>query len=354
MEGKSTTVSISTGTIMRTVGILLLIAALFYLRDLVLVLLTAVVVASFVESAVLRLRRWKFPRALTVSLVYVLGMGILFGVFYFIAPIFINEIGLVVKSLQAYIPETSIFNTFTSSFDGSTGGFISNISDGTTISNIVDSTASLVGEGGNSFIQTISHMFGGLVNVILIIIISFYLSLQEKGIEAFLRIITPRKHEAYVIDLWGRTERKIGLWMQGQMLLGLIVGVLVYIGLSALSVPYALVIALLAGLFEIIPFGILLAIIPAVGIAYVGGGTVLLVKVLALFIVVSQIENYILGPMIVKKVVGISPIVVILSVLIGAKLASFWGIILAVPFSVFLFEYINDKEKRKDSDYLSV
>jgi len=354
-KSEITKVSISTETIVRVFGIILILVALFYLRDLVLVILTSIVIASFVESAVLRLRKWKFPRALTVSLVYVTGIGILFGIFYLFAPLIIGEVSALIKSLQAYIPNIGIFGSLDITSTLERGGSIfSQVGTNASLANIVDTTASLVSTGGSNFVETISHIFGGLLNVFLIVVISFYLSLQEKGIEAFLRIVTPRKHEMYVIDLWQRTERKIGLWMQGQMLLGLIVGVLVYIGLSLLSVPYAFVIALLAGLFEIVPFGIFISIIPAVGLAYVGGGTALLLKVLALFIIVIQIENYILGPLIVKRVVGISPIVVILSVLVGAKLASFWGVILAVPVSVFLFEYINDMEKRKDSDLLSL
>ena len=64
------------------------------------------------------------------------------------------------------------------------------------------------------------YAFGSVVDSILILVMAFYLSIQEKGIYTFLKIITPRKNEAYVLDLWGRVQQKIGLWFKGQLFLG--------------------------------------------------------------------------------------------------------------------------------------
>jgi predicted PurR-regulated permease PerM len=92
---------------------------------------------------------------------------------------------------------------------------------------------------------------------------------MKKEKEKFLRIVTPDKSEAYVINLWQRTQRKIALWVKGQLILGLIVGVLIYLGLAILGVQYALVLAIAAAILELIPFGILLATVPAVSFAYI-------------------------------------------------------------------------------------
>jgi predicted PurR-regulated permease PerM len=162
-----------------------------------------------------------------------------------------------------------------------------------------------------------------------------------------LRIITPAKNEKYIIDLWNRTQRKIALWLKGQLILGLIVGVLIFIVLSIFGLPYALLLALATAVFELIPFGVTLAMVPATGIAYVEGGITLAALVLASYVVIQQIENYVLQPLVVKKIVGISPLVVILSVLIGFELAGFWGLILAVPVAVALLEYVDDLEKKR-------
>jgi predicted PurR-regulated permease PerM len=124
-----------------------------------------------------------------------------------------------------------------------------------------------------------------------------------------------------------------------------------YLGLTILGVQYALVIALGVAVLELIPFGIILAIIPSVLFAYADGGMSLSLKVLGLFVIVQQFENYLIAPLIVNKIIGVSPLVVILSILIGAKLAGFWGIILAIPVAVCLLEYLSDIEKGKSVRY---
>lgn len=345
-------ISISTGTMFRFLFIILALVALFYLKNLVLVLLTSIVLASFIESAVVRFRRFRVPRTLTVVVVYVVALAAIVGLFYTIVPIFFNEVSSLVDSLSAYIPQTSILHNLSGANPtlGNTRELVSDIAGNSSLHSLVGDAQSLALGVSGGFIQTISFLFGGLLNVALIVVISFYLSLQERGIENFLRIVTPRKSESYVIGLWQRTERKIGLWMQGQLLLGLIIGVLTYVGLTLLGVKYALIIALTAALFELIPFGLIIAIVPAVLFAYLGGGVLLMLKVFAWFVIIQQFENYLLAPLLVKKVVGISPLVVILSVLVGAELAGFWGLILAVPVAVFLLEYLSDVEKRKENE----
>ena len=97
---------------------------------------------------------------------------------------------------------------------------------------------------------------------------SFYFSIQEKGIEDFLRIIIPIQYEDYVVDLWERSRRKIALWMKGQVVLGFVVAVLTYLTLSLLGIEYALLLSIIAGIMELVPYGILVALIPAFGFSY--------------------------------------------------------------------------------------
>lgn len=199
----------------------------------------------------------------------------------------------------------------------------------------------------SGFFEVLTLTFGGIINLVLIAVMSFYLSIQEKGIEKFLRIITPEEHEEYVLNLWERSQRKIALWIQGQMLLGILVGVLIFLGLSLLGVQYAFLLAVLVAILELIPFGIFLAVIPAIMFAYAEGGITLMALTAGLYAIVQQFENYLIAPLIVKKVIGISPLVVIISVLVGAKLGGFWGLILAIPVAVPLLEFFDDIEKRK-------
>ncbi len=131
------------------------------------------------------------------------------------------------------------------------------------------------------------------------------------------------------------------------MILGLVVGVLTFIGLTLLDVPQAILLAVVAAIFELIPFGIFLAAIPAVSLAFGAGGISLALMVVALYTVVQQLEGYLIAPLVVNKMTGVSPLVVILAVLVGVSLAGFWGLILGVPVAVTMLEYINDLEKER-------
>jgi predicted PurR-regulated permease PerM len=186
------------------------------------------------------------------------------------------------------------------------------------------------------------------LSFILIIVLSFYLTVQEDGVGKFLGIITPIRHEKYVIDLWKRSQKKIGHWMQGQLLLAVIVAVLVYLGLMILGVKNALLLAVLAGLLEVIPvFGPVISAIPAILSAFLDGGITFALLVVGLYVIIQQFENHLIYPLVVKKVVGVSPIIVILALIIGAKLAGFLGIVLAVPVVSALMEFVEDVEKKK-------
>jgi predicted PurR-regulated permease PerM len=344
-------VKIETKTIVRMILFGFLIALLFVLKDLVLVLLTSIVIASFIESVVNKFKQYKIPRNVVVIVVYLVSLGVMITMFYFFVPVFAEQLSSLIHALGKYIPETSLLNNLQGETVSNTQQLVSGIQDNAPLADIIGDFQRLISGISGSFLQVTSLLFGSVMNVILIAVITFYLSMQDRGIEYFLRIVTPIKHEEYIIGLWKRTERKIGLWFQGQMLLGLLVGLLMYLGLTILGVQYALVIALGVAVLELIPFGIILAIIPSVLFAYADGGMSLSLKVLGLFVIVQQFENYLIAPLIVNKIIGVSPLVVILSILIGAKLAGFWGIILAIPVAVCLLEYLSDIEKGKSVRY---
>ncbi len=139
----------------------------------------------------------------------------------------------------------------------------------------------------------------------------------------------------------------MGLWLQGQIVLMLLIGAMTFFGLWALGVKYALLIAILAGILEILPVvGPLLAGIIAFLMIF-PQSWVLAVYSIIIFLVIQQIENHILVPLVMKKVVGVSPVVVIFSLLAGAQIAGFVGAILAVPVAVVFQEIILDWERRK-------
>lgn len=340
------TVNITSGIIFKAILIAILFAVLYLLRDLVLVLLTAIVIASAIEPLTQWFIRYKIPRVIAVIFIYLALIVTLLGILYFFLPPLLEDISGLLATVPQYIESI----TSQRALEGgllSSQPLVGELSQGLSLSEVITNLRATLSGVSGGFFQTITLVFGGLFSFILIAVISFYLAVQEKGIENFLRIITPLRHEKYIVSLWKRSQRKIGLWMQGQLLLGLIVGVLVYLGLTILGVKYALFLAVLAAVFELIPlFGPILSAIPAVILGLLDSVT-LGFMVLGLYIIIQQFENHLIYPLVVRKVVGVSPIVVIISLVVGAKLAGFLGLLLAVPVAAALMEFADDIQKDK-------
>lgn len=344
---KNMHISISTNTLIKILLLGVFVFAIIKLSNVVLIILVAIVIASFVESAVKKLKPYIKNRSLLVFLIYVVAISIVVGLSSVFMPVFIEEMSALVTSLSQYIPQGSFLNTFQTDTITGAKEVVSSISRNASLTDMIKSIQDLISSMSGGFMDIFNGAFGGILNFVLIVIISFYLSITEKGIENFLRIITPRKSEEYIISLWQRTEHKIGLWMQGQMLLGLIIGVLAYLGLTLLGVKYSLVLAIITGFCELIPFGIFIAVIPVVLFGFLDGGVIIAALSFALYFILHQFENYLIYPLIIKKVIGISPLVVVIAIIVGAELAGFLGVILAIPAAVCLLEFLDDLEKKK-------
>jgi len=340
-------ISINTGTIIRIFLVALGFFLIWYLRDLFLIILTAIVIASFVESATPYFKKIKINRVFGVVLLYIITIFSLAFLFYLFAPMLITEIYNFSVFLSSYIPNSSFINYFRNDAFSGAKDIIGNLSHSLSLTTLISASNAFITNLSGGFFQILSVAFGSIFNVILIILISFYLSIEENGIEDFLRIILPIEQEDYAVDLWKRSRRKIALWMKGQMLLGLLIGILTYLILSLLGIKYALLLAIIAGAMELIPYGILIALIPAIAFSYLSGGLSSALMVGGAYIILHQFEAFLFAPLIIKGVVGLSPLVVILAVLIGFELAGFWGLVLAIPVAVFVMELMSDLEKKK-------
>jgi predicted PurR-regulated permease PerM len=338
-------ISITPGSVVKILFILLMAYLLFVVRDLLLVILTSVVLASAIEPFTKWLMRRKLPRPVAVVTIYI-SMLIAIAV---VATVFLPPLAKDVQDIAKTVPQY-IESIPTDNLESLPGlSFITEkIGETQEFGSLIQNITTFTGQATFGLVATLSTVFGGIFSLVLIIVISFYLAVQEDGVGNFLRIITPIKHEKYVIDLWRRSQRKIGLWMQGQLLLGVIVGVLTFLGLSILGVKNAFFLAILAGVFELIPlFGPLLSAIPAIGVALIQDGFTLALLVAGLFVIIQQFENQLIHPLVVKKIVGIPALVAIVALIVGAQIAGFLGMIIAVPVTAALMEYLSDVEKQK-------
>jgi predicted PurR-regulated permease PerM len=365
------TINITPGSFLKGILVILFVWFLFFIKDLVLVVLVAVVIASGLEPLIHWFKKFKIGRIPAAIISYVALFSFFTGLLFFFIPSVLDEASSFLTTLPKYLESATLWNPLNINQNdiATSQKVVQGISDGLIdsqqlvrgvalnqlptsslgLGDLINGIKSITSNVSSGFVKIVSTIFGGLLSFILIIVLSFYLLVQEDGVAKFLGLITPVKHEKYVVDLWKRSQIKIGQWMQGQLLLGVLVGTLVYLGLVVLGVKNALLLAVLAGMLEIIPvFGPILSAIPAILSAFVDGGVTISLLVLGLYVIVQQFENHLIYPLVVKKVVGISPIIVILALLIGAKLAGFLGVVLSVPIISAIMEFIEDIEKSKN------
>lgn len=337
-------IDVSAGTLVKIVVVFGLAALLFYLSHIVILVITALVIASGVEPGVRLLMRRGFSRTSGVLLIYAVTILSLVSVFYFLLPPLVSDIVNFLNHLPKYIDAFKASDAFASL------PFIDQASarQALQIENFVAQVQSGIGDvAANSFLA-LGKLFGSLANTALVLVLSCYFALQEGSIKDFLRIITPESHETYVLSLWERTQHKIGLWMQGHLVLMFLIGTMTYLGLMVLGVKYALLLAIIAGLAEFIPvFGPIIAAVPALLIAVTDGGATMLLLTLGLYVIINQFENNLIYPLVVTKIVGVPPLITIIALIIGLQLAGLLGAVLAIPFAAALQEFVKDLEEKK-------
>ncbi len=352
-KSNNSSISITTGTILRFFLVAIGLFLVWYLRELFLVILTAIMLASFVESAIPHFQKIRVNRVFGVVIIYIFTIAGLALLFYLFVPLLITEIYNFSVFLSSYIPDSSILNYFKNDAFSGAKDIINNLSHSLSLTTLLETSKAFITNLSGGFFQVLTVAFGSIFNVILIVLISFYLSIQEKGIEKFLMIILPVKYEEYAVDLWGRSRRKIALWMKGQMLLGILITILTYLMLSLMGIQYALLLAIIAGIMELVPYGILVALIPAFSFSYLSGGLGTALMVSGAYIILHQFEVFLFAPLVIKSVVGLSPLVVIIAAVVGFELGGFWGLVLAIPVAVFLMELLSDLEKKKSSSRIN-
>ncbi|MBM3820018.1 MAG: AI-2E family transporter [Acidimicrobiia bacterium] len=185
-------------------------------------------------------------------------------------------------------------------------------------------------------VNAIAGLLGGVFGFVTILILAFYLMVDAENImRTFVRLF-PRQERSRVEDASRRISSKVSAWLGGQLLLAGIIGITAAIGLFLMGVPYFYVLALIAGIGEMIPIvGPLIAAVPAVAVAFTVSPTLAL-GVAVFFLVQQQVENHVLVPKVMERQVGVSAVVVIVALLVGGSLLGVVGAILAVPTAAIL------------------
>lgn len=339
-DSQKVNVNVSTLALLKIVIFALLLVVLYLVRDIILILIVSMVLASAMDPLVDWLyRKAKFPRGLSVILVYLVFISLIVAVFYFLIPPIVTEFGQLAQRLEGLREEVS-FRTSS----------LAKILDKLSVTQGFSSLGQNFSKITKNFFATTLGVFNGIVQVIAVLVISFYLISSESGMKNFIKSLVPFKHQAYAVVLTGKIQTKIGYWLLGQLILSGFIFILIFAGLTILGVKYALALALLAGLLEIVPYlGPILSAVPAVFVAFVQSPPLALFVVM-LYLVVQQVENYILVPKIMGRTVGANPVVILVAVLVGFKLAGVLGMLLAVPIVAAISVFLTDlREAREET-----
>jgi len=325
--------SISYTSIFRVILVLVIVFALYLIRDVIALLFISVVLSAALYPWVDSMQKYKIPRAISILIIYVILIGVLSMIVILMMPIIAEQIGQLAKNLPFYYEK---FAFGVSQFSGGQTDVSS------TLPKALQTLSTSLGGTTKSIFSTISGIFGGLISFFAVLVIVFYITLEENLLKKFIYFFTPKKDKKYVSNLIDRMQMKIGLWMRGQLSLCLIIGIMTWIGLTILGVKYALILAVVAGVLEIVPFiGPLLSAVPAVFVGF-SDSLVKVILIIVLYFLIQQFENNIIVPKVMQKAVGLNPIIVILAVLIGAKLGGWVGAIIAVPVAASIGVFLSD------------
>jgi predicted PurR-regulated permease PerM len=339
-------INISTITILKIILILLALYFLYLVREIVVILFVALILASALDPLVDWMQKRKLPRSLGIILIYFILFILIGSAFYLVIPPIVKQINELSISFPYYLEK--VVSGFSALKDYAVQhDFLTNIQKG-----LGSIGANLEGAAGGVF-STVSGIFGNILSFFLILVITFYMVVEENAMKKIVWSVAPGEYQPYIMQLVNRMQAKIGLWIRGQLILSLIIFFLTFIGLFILGVNYALILALIAGLTEFVPYlGPTIAAIPAIFLAFTQS-PMLALFVLALYYIIQMVENHIIVPKLMQKVVGLNPIISIIVLLVGFKIAGILGAILAIPVatagSVFLKDLFEKKDRPADT-----
>jgi predicted PurR-regulated permease PerM len=315
---------LSINTIFKVLAVLAGLWFVFIIRDVIAIMFTAIIVTSALSPTIDQMARYRIPRVVTILLVYLLLIAFIGVLVYFILPPAVTQMRQLAEQLPSYfayfqklVSNLQTFGVQNHLISGSQAGI-------NTVSDFLNNFTSNIFNTTKGFISSFTA-------ILTVFVLTLYLLLDENGIKNFFVALLPVKQKNQIVTVANKVGAGLGAWLRGQILLGIIVGVMVYVGLLIIGVPYALTLGLLAGVLEIIPIiGPIISAIPAILIALSISPTLALI-VTGFYLLVQELENKLLVPKVMQRTVGLHPVTIIIVLLIGAKIMGVLGILLAVP-----------------------
>ncbi len=309
-------VEISHKTIIFTVLLLLSMGLVFILRDLILELFVALLLMTILEPMVGTLSKYRVPRVVSVLVTYVLVIGLFAGTISLIVPTVVDQTTSFMNALPGYLNNVGITSIISS--------------------DVLNVFVNNAGGAPGAIFQFTFSIVNNFVAILTVLVFAFYMLVSREKLEDQLGLFFGEEKKNELGDVIDALEKKLGGWARGELILMFAIGLATYIGLRVIGIPYALPLAILAGILEIVPFlGPIISGIPSVLIGF-GISPLTGLGVAALTFLIHQLEGYVLVPKVMEKSAGVSPLITLISLAIGARLAGIVGAIISVPVVITL------------------
>ncbi|OGY28115.1 MAG: hypothetical protein A2864_01885 [Candidatus Woykebacteria bacterium RIFCSPHIGHO2_01_FULL_39_12] len=327
---KSQVIEISPKTIFITIAIIFGLFVAWQIKGILLSLVIAYILMSGFAPLVDWFEKEGVNKTVAVLATFILIISVLGLLIFAVIPPLIVQTRELILSLPQYIDN---LDRFVQTKNG-----LPNI----TIDDITQFLTQRIDKALTNVLSVILNVFTGFLTFITVAVFSFYLLLERDKIKQNLFIFFPHLSKERVYRLGHKIEEKLGAWLRGQVTLMLLVGAATWLGLTILGIKYALPLAVVAGILEIVPIiGPIISAVPAIIIAFVQN-PVLVIAVIILYVVVQQVENYLLVPKVMERAVGLSPLIIIFALLVGGSLLGIIGALLAVPVTAIIQVILED------------
>jgi len=297
---------------------------LFVIRDIVaLIFIVLILVATFSPIV----KRWakKIGRIPSVIALLLIIIAVIALVVYMLIPPISDQITQLVNNAPSYLERIQFLKVYAPTLQDS-------------LTTITSSTGTIT----QGFVSITAGVFGGIITFLTAIVLFVYMLIDEQVLKNFIYSLTPPEKKEQVVEVLRKVASKVGDWFRGQVILGAIIAFIDLIGLLIINVPYALTLAVIAGILEIVPtIGPIIAGVLATIVAFTDSPIKALI-VIVFFIAVQQLENSFIVPKVMQKAVGLSPVIIIIAILVGAKLLGVAGAILAIPIAASISVVLNE------------
>lgn len=316
-------IEISHKTIVFTVVFLGSIWFLYFIGDIVLQLFIALLLVSILNPFIVKLSKLKIPKIISILLSYVLIFSFLGFAIGSILPPLIEQTTNLANNLPFYLQNLGLQKY--------------------TNEEVLKQMVSQLGSVPGQIIKAGFSLFSNILSILTVAIFAFYLLIVRDRLETSIEFLFGKDKTKGITNLVNILEIKLGGWARGQFILMLLIGVLSYLGFIILGIPYALPLAMLAGIFEIVPYiGPILSSIPAIILGFsispfLGFATI------GLSVLIQQLENYVFVPKIMEKSTGVSPVITLISLAVGFRLAGIVGMIISIPMVIIVQTLIQNK-----------